>query len=79
MTFLATDMALEELNKNGIDVTDVMMDRAIILNKGNPLEKLFNVIVEMDGKDKTMIRHPFDKDNAEFHQVIFLGNKWIWK
>ena len=79
MIYLATESAIEEMNKDGIDEKDVLMDRAIIKNDGNPLEKLFNVIVEMDGQDKITIIHPLDKGKVVLKEVIYTNNEWICK
>lgn len=77
MIYLATEKAVKEMNENKIDEKDVLMDRAIIKHKGNPLERLLNIIVEMDGLDKVKITHPEDEGKLEYKEVNYVNGIWI--
>lgn len=77
MHFLATKLALNELNKCKITETDVMLDRAIFQKELNSLHSMFNVVVIPDGNELVTITHPTeDVEQDKWYEIEYKNGEW---
>lgn len=76
MTFKATDNAVSIMNERKISPKDIMVDKHILLNNGNPLFKQYYVKIRIESDDVISIFHALDEYEDEVFDVECIMGYW---